>query len=207
VAQVADSATGQSASASRIGAGRRDLGPGEHERPHTAAMARPVPRHQAGRHRERGPDEQPVQRPGQQVTPTMAPLPVAIHRRRHECGRRRHAGPMSEPTTPVPAGLRTFIDATNRGDSTAFVAGFTEDAVLDDWGRVFHGRDGVASWNRTDNIGKRSHFELVGIEPTDDPDTVVATLTVSGDGFNGTGPMTFAFRGDLVARLTITPTR
>jgi ketosteroid isomerase-like protein len=113
---------------------------------------------------------------------------------------------MSRSTPPVPAGLQAFIDATNRGDSAAFVAAFTEDAVLDDWGRVFHGRDGVAAWNRTDNIGKRSHFELVGIEPTDDPDRVVATLTVSGDGFTGTGPMTFEFRGGHIARLVITPT-
>ena len=53
-------------------------------------------------------------------------------------------------TTPVPAPLQAFIDATNRGDSEAFTSVFAEDAVLDDWGRTFHGRDGVASWNRTD---------------------------------------------------------
>ena len=109
-------------------------------------------------------------------------------------------------TTSVPAPLQAFIDTTNRGDSAAFTDVFTEDALLDDWGRVFHGHDGVAAWNRTDNIGKRSHFELVGVEPTDDPDRVVATLTVSGEGFTGTGPMTFEFRGDRIARLVITPT-
>jgi hypothetical protein len=113
---------------------------------------------------------------------------------------------MTEDATPVPAGLREFIDATNRGDSAAFLAAFTEDATLDDWGRVFHGHDGIAAWDRSDNIGKRSRFELVGIEPTDDPDRVVATLAVSGDGFNGTGPITFAFRGDRISRVTITPT-
>jgi SnoaL-like domain len=108
--------------------------------------------------------------------------------------------------TPVPAPLQAFIDTTNRGDSEAFTAVFTEDAVLDDWGRVFHGRDGVAAWNRTDNIGKQSHFDLVGIEATDDPDEVVATLTVSGGGFNGTGPMAFTFRDRQIARLVISPT-
>jgi hypothetical protein len=109
-------------------------------------------------------------------------------------------------TTPIPAPLQAFMDSTNRGDSAAFVAVFTEDAVLDDWGRVFHGRDGVASWNRTDNIGKRAHFELVGLEPGDGPDRVVATLTVTGGGFNGTGPMTFQFRNGRIARLVISPT-
>jgi ketosteroid isomerase-like protein len=109
-------------------------------------------------------------------------------------------------TTSLPAPLQAFIDTTNRGDSEAFTAVFTDDAVLDDWGRVFHGRDGVASWNRTDNIGKHAHFDLVGIEATDDPDQVVATLTVSGAGFNGTGPMTFTFRKGQIARLVISPT-
>ncbi|WP_433502836.1 nuclear transport factor 2 family protein [Pseudonocardia halophobica] len=109
-------------------------------------------------------------------------------------------------STIVPAPLQAFIDTTNAGDSAGFVAAFTDDAVLDDWGRKFHGRDGVASWNRTDNIGKRAHFELVGIEPTDDPNRVVATLTVSGGGFNGTGPMTFEFRDGRIASLVISPT-
>jgi ketosteroid isomerase-like protein len=53
----------------------------------------------------------------------------------------------------LPAAIQDFIDATNRGDSDAFAAAFTEDAYLNDWGREFHGRDGVRAWNRTDNIG------------------------------------------------------
>ena len=109
-------------------------------------------------------------------------------------------------TTSVPAPLLAFIDTTNRGDSEAFTAVFAEDAVLDDWGRIFHGRDGVASWNRTDNIGKHTHFDLVGIEETDNPDQVIATLTVSGGRFNGTGPMTFTFRNGRITRLVISPT-
>jgi hypothetical protein len=37
-----------------------------------------------------------------------------------------------------------MIDSTNRGDSEAFIASFTDDAYLVDWGREFHGHDGVA---------------------------------------------------------------
>ncbi|PSK64686.1 hypothetical protein B0E53_03375 [Micromonospora sp. MH33] len=88
-------------------------------------------------------------------------------------------------------------------DSDAFVASFTDDAYLNDWGREFHGRDGVRSWDRTDNIGVQSHFELVGIEPGTDPDSYVATLKVSGNGFNGTGPMAFRLRDGLIASLRI----
>ena len=49
----------------------------------------------------------------------------------------------------LPAAIQNFIEATNRGDSDAFVAAFTQDAYLNDWGREFHGHQGVRAWNRT----------------------------------------------------------
>ncbi|MFJ8364229.1 nuclear transport factor 2 family protein [Streptomyces sp. NPDC093984] len=102
----------------------------------------------------------------------------------------------------IPPAIRTFIDATNNADSDAFVNAFTPDAYLNDWGREFHGRDGVRSWNTTDNIGVQAHFTLKGVErPAED--TFVVTLTVTGNGYNGTGPMTFVLRDDLIASLRI----
>lgn len=68
-------------------------------------------------------------------------------------------------------------------------------------GRGFTGRDEIARWNQTDNIGKQSHFDLVDIEG-DGPDYVV-TLKVSGNGYNGTGPMTITVDGDHITRLVI----
>ncbi len=103
--------------------------------------------------------------------------------------------------TTLPTAIRTFIDATNAADSETFVDAFTADAVLNDWGREFHGRDGVRSWNRTDNIGVRAHFDLVSAEI--EGKVHVVTLKVSGDGYNGTGPMRFELRDGLIARLTI----
>jgi hypothetical protein len=63
----------------------------------------------------------------------------------------------------------------------------------------------VRSWNRTDNIGVRSHFELVSAEPGSTPGsyTVTVTVTVTGDGFNGTGPMDFELRDGRIASLRI----
>jgi hypothetical protein len=75
----------------------------------------------------------------------------------------------------LPAAIEDFIAATNRGDSAAFVAAFTHDAYLNDWGREFHGHDGVGAWNRTDNIGVRSHFELVSAEPGREPGSWTVT--------------------------------
>jgi ketosteroid isomerase-like protein len=107
-----------------------------------------------------------------------------------------------EPTTLPPA-IRTFVDATNAADTEAFLAAFTPDARLDDWGRVFTGHDGVRSWNQTDNIGVQSHFEVVDARQAAEPGTFVVTLTVTGNGFNGTGPMTFRLRDGLIADLRI----
>lgn len=105
------------------------------------------------------------------------------------------------PTLPTP--IREFVDATNAGDTERFIGVFTEDANLDDWGRKFHGHDGIRSWNETDNIGKQSRFEIVGVAEGGGPEIYVVTLAVSGNGYNGTGPMTFTLRDDLIADVKI----
>ena len=102
----------------------------------------------------------------------------------------------------LPAAIQNFIEATNRGDSDAFVAAFTEVAYPHNC-REFHGHEGVLAWNRTDNIGVRSHFELVSAEPGTTPGSYTVILTVTGDGFNGTGPMNFELRDGRIASLRI----
>ncbi len=109
------------------------------------------------------------------------------------------------PGDTVPAAIRTFIDTTNAGDSAAFVAGFTADAFVSDWGREFRGREGVAEWDGSDNIGRHGHFELLQVKPGATLHEYVATVVVSGDGFNGTSDLQFTVRGDEVARLVIAP--
>lgn len=106
-------------------------------------------------------------------------------------------------TDSLPEPIQRFIDTTNRGDSDGFVEAFTDDAYLNDWGREFHGHDGVRSWNRTDNIGKNSHFELMGHRPGEEAGSYVVTLRVTGDGYNGTGPMDFQLRDGRIASLRI----
>jgi SnoaL-like domain len=108
-------------------------------------------------------------------------------------------------TTSVPTAIQAFVDATNSADSDAFVAAFTPDAHLDDWGRTFSGHEGVRSWDSTDNIGVQSHFDLLDVTAGSQDEEYVATLRVSGNGYNGTGPMTFRLRGGLIADLRIGP--
>ena len=106
--------------------------------------------------------------------------------------------------TTVPSPIQAMIDATNAGDSDAFVAAFTDDGYLNDWGREFRGPAELRSWDSTDNIGVQSHFDVVSVSDDGD-DEYVVVLKVSGNGFNGTGPMTFRVRGDKLASMVITP--
>jgi hypothetical protein len=103
----------------------------------------------------------------------------------------------------LPDAIRVFIAATNAGDSEAFVAAFTPDAYLNDWGREFHGHRGVSQWNGTDNIGVQAHFDLLSAKQGPAPDSYLLTLKVSGNGYNGTGPMAFELRDGLIASLRI----
>lgn len=105
--------------------------------------------------------------------------------------------------TTLPAPIATFIAATNAGDSDAFVANFTEDGSLNDWGRVVHGHAGVREWDRTDNIGKHSQFELVEFTEEAAERTYLVQLKVSGQGFNGVSPFRFTLRDGLVESVVI----
>jgi hypothetical protein len=112
-------------------------------------------------------------------------------------------GEGDDPMTALPAPVQVMIDATNRGDHDAFVASFTEDALLSDWGKEFHGHDGVASWDQTDNIGRSTHFDVAAV--VHEGDAWIVTLKVSGGGFNGTSDFTFELDGDRIRRMTIAP--
>lgn len=105
----------------------------------------------------------------------------------------------------TPSPIAQFIATTNAGDSDAFVALFSEDGTLDDWGRISHGHENVRQWDRTDNIGKRSRFELVSIVEESLPETYLVHLRVTGHGFNGVSPFRFTLRGNLIQHVVIIP--
>jgi len=105
-------------------------------------------------------------------------------------------------TVSMPAAVRAFFDATNAGDTEAFLAVFSADGVVDDWGREFHGRAAIKQWSDAENIGAHSTFDVTAAEERDGE--YVVTATVGGGGFNGPSHFTFRMAGDLVARMTIT---
>ncbi len=103
--------------------------------------------------------------------------------------------------TSIPAPVQRMIDATNDADTEAFLDCFTADAFLSDWGREFTGRDGIAGWNRTDNIGKQAHFEALAAR--EEGGDQIVTLKVTGNGYNGTGDILFTLADDKIARMVI----
>lgn len=105
--------------------------------------------------------------------------------------------------TEVPPAVQRMIDATNAGDSEAFVAAFTPDADLVDWGKAFEGSDEIAGWNESDNIGRHSHFEVVDVVAEDQ--VWIVTLEVTGGGFNGESGFRFELADDLISRMEIQP--
>jgi hypothetical protein len=104
---------------------------------------------------------------------------------------------MAELDPPIQA----MFDATNAGDSDAFLAAFAEDAVLIDWGRTFTGHDQIAGWNANENIGVQSHIETTGVQR--EGDDVIVGVNVSGNGYNGGGSFAFRTAGGRITRMEI----
>jgi hypothetical protein len=88
----------------------------------------------------------------------------------------------------APIAVDGMISATNAGDSEQFLAASARDAVLNDWGRVFEGRDRIAAWNAAENIGVNSKITVTAVTRVEGGHVSLG-VNVSGDGY--TGPGTF----------------
>jgi hypothetical protein len=101
----------------------------------------------------------------------------------------------------LPAPVGSAIDAANRGDTEAFLACFTPDGVVDDWGREFRGPAEITGWSDKEFIGVEVSLAVEKVETAGDDTTVAAQ--VGGKGFNGPSHFTFRVAGDRVSRMTI----
>jgi hypothetical protein len=102
----------------------------------------------------------------------------------------------------VPLPVQSAIDAANAGDAEAFLDSFVEgEGAVDDWGRVFRGRDAIRGWSDSEFIGKQVTLEVTGVR-TDGAVTVVSAQ-VGGNGFNGPSDFAFEVSADKLARMTI----
>ena len=101
----------------------------------------------------------------------------------------------------LPSPVAAALDAANANDTAAFLACFTPDGVVDDWGREFHGPDEIREWSDREFIGAHVSLDVTAVERGGGATTV--TATVGGDGFNGPSHFTFDVAGDRVTRMTI----
>jgi hypothetical protein len=104
-------------------------------------------------------------------------------------------------TPPVPGPVATLLDAANRNDRAAFLAGFTADGVVDDWGREFAGAEAIGGWSDAEFIGKQVTLDVVDAQTLGAETTI--TAQVGGNGFNGPSHFTFRVGDGAVQRMTI----
>ncbi|MDX3853345.1 nuclear transport factor 2 family protein [Streptomyces sp. AK02-01A] len=114
------------------------------------------------------------------------------------------AHPLETPMTaiPVPVPVQLALDAANDGDTEAFLDTFTADGAVDDWGRVFRGREAIRGWSDKEFIGVRVTLAVTGVRQSGNRVTVSAT--VGGDGFNGPSDFTFVMAEDGLSLMRIT---
>ena len=103
----------------------------------------------------------------------------------------------------APAPVSAVVEAINAGDTEAFVAAFTAEGRVDDWGRVLTGHDGVRSWAESDAIGMDARMTV--LSATTEGDTTTLEFEWSSKKFNGTSTAIVTVGGDRVSSFRIPP--
>ncbi|MFM9379321.1 nuclear transport factor 2 family protein [Gordonia sp. VNK21] len=101
----------------------------------------------------------------------------------------------------IPQPVTAFIDAVNRHDEPAFLDSFTDDGLVDDWGRIFTGRAAIKAWSDNEFIGARGTMTVTETSVDGDDVTVIADWRSTHA--NGLSRFTFRLDGDRIAALTI----
>jgi hypothetical protein len=109
---------------------------------------------------------------------------------------------MFESESAYPAVIDQVIDAINAKDEDSYASAFTQDALIEDFGRSFVGPAGARSWSSTDLIGADMFIERRGVTTEQDGSFHIA-IHARSQGFNGDGGMHFTIVDDRVARLWV----
>lgn len=108
---------------------------------------------------------------------------------------------MSDVTLSTP--VQAMVDAINAADTDAFVAAFTPDGFVSDWGTVKSGPAGVRSWAGSDAIGAGARMTV--LSASTEGDTTRIRFGWSSRVFNGESDGVFVVDGDKLASFTIPP--
>ena len=102
----------------------------------------------------------------------------------------------------IPPPVVAALDAANSGNIEQFLACFAADGSVDDWGRIFSGRQAIRDWSDQEFIG--AHVSLEVMKQSADGKTAVVTAQVVGNGFNADRTFTFTTDGEVIRAMRIT---
>lgn len=101
----------------------------------------------------------------------------------------------------LPSPVKEFVDVVNAHDEQGFLDAFTDDGVVDDWGREFSGRAAIKGWSDDEFIGAHGSMDVQRVEV--DGARVVVVADWRSTHANGLSEFTFATVDDGIARMTI----
>ena len=103
----------------------------------------------------------------------------------------------------LPVAVQRLVDAINDADTEAFVAAFTPDGFVSDWGTVKAGPEGVRAWAGSDAIGAGARMTVLSADT--DGDTTRIRFGWRSSVFNGESDGIFVVSDGLLASFTIPP--
>ncbi|WP_216853670.1 nuclear transport factor 2 family protein [Phytoactinopolyspora halotolerans] len=101
----------------------------------------------------------------------------------------------------LPSALGGFIDAVNAHDEEAFLGAFTEDGLVNDWGREFRGREAIKGWSDREFIGARGTMTVTDV--AEDAGWYQVTADWRSTHANGLSLFEFQLDGDHISVMRI----
>jgi len=99
-----------------------------------------------------------------------------------------------------------YLRATNTHDASAFLACFTDNAVVDDAGREFRGIEAIRAWSNREIIDAQVTLELLEVDGRDGEVTIVTKVDGNFDRTGLPDPLIIEHHltldGDKIAALT-----
>jgi hypothetical protein len=93
-------------------------------------------------------------------------------------------------TYEIPEPVASVIAVINGHDEDGFLAAFTDDGYVDDWGRTFRGKDAIHGWSSRELIGAEGTLTVESVTTTPSGSVVVVGDWRSN---HANGPSRFEF--------------
>lgn len=111
---------------------------------------------------------------------------------------------MSDPELSdleLPEPVASFVATVNAHDREGFLGAFTDDGYVDDWGRIFTGREAIDGWSQVEFIGATG--TITPEELTVDGATITLIADWRSTHANGRSNFAFEVDGDKLKSMTI----